>query len=81
MVFSPPPRGLRVVVAFVAAALAAEPALASCPSGVDADGDGYPAGFVPGSDLDTPDDSANGAGSWLGVSTFGGGTWRADLSW
>jgi len=33
------------------------------------------------SDLDAPDDSANGAGSWLGVATFGGGAWRAELSW
>lgn len=33
------------------------------------------------SDLDTPDDSVNGAGTWFAISTLGSGTWRAELTW
>ncbi len=33
------------------------------------------------SDIGVPDDSADGSGSWLVVTTSGGGTWRGELSW
>jgi hypothetical protein len=33
------------------------------------------------SDLDTPDDSVNGSGTWFAISTLGSGTWRAELTW